>query len=184
MTRDELLSKLKIDLPCTADWSQMKGDDKVRHCSACGEDVYNVARMNEAELQKLFATEGRVCARLYRRRDGTVVTGDCSWVWAEARKKAEKVVDGWSLAGWVSVGAVLVVTVGLAGVTVFGDHIRKLYGTAAGGISAHPGAHHPRAGTPPPLPSGAQDFADGSEGVTAEEDGAGDRTSWRQHNAY
>jgi len=41
-------------------------------------NVYNFAEMTRDEVRDLLArTEGRVCARLYRRADGTVLTRDC-----------------------------------------------------------------------------------------------------------
>lgn len=56
----------------------MSGDERMRHCAACNLDVYNFAGMTRAEIGALLATaEGRVCARLYRRADGTVLTSDC-----------------------------------------------------------------------------------------------------------
>ncbi len=56
----------------------MSGDDRVRHCSLCSLNVYNFAEMTRAEIQSLLVrSEGRVCARLYRRADGTVITRDC-----------------------------------------------------------------------------------------------------------
>src|SRR5262249_46221013 len=56
----------------------MEGDDRVRFCGRCRKNVYNLSEMTEAEAQRLLVDkEGRLCARLYRRRDGTVLTKDC-----------------------------------------------------------------------------------------------------------
>jgi hypothetical protein len=56
----------------------MAGDDRVRHCTLCSLNVYNFAEMTRDEVRELLVrTEGRVCARLYRRADGTVLTRDC-----------------------------------------------------------------------------------------------------------
>jgi hypothetical protein len=56
----------------------MDGDERVRFCRQCGLHVYNLAEMTRAEAESLVArTEGRLCARLYRRADGTVLTKDC-----------------------------------------------------------------------------------------------------------
>jgi hypothetical protein len=56
----------------------MAGDERVRHCTLCDLNVYNFAAMTRDEVRELLMrTEGRVCARLYRRADGTLLTRDC-----------------------------------------------------------------------------------------------------------
>ena len=73
-----MLPKVQIANPCPADWNQMVGDDRVRHCSLCNLNVYNLCAITEPEaLQVLQNREGRLCARIYRRADGTVLTQDC-----------------------------------------------------------------------------------------------------------
>jgi hypothetical protein len=52
----------------------MVGDDRVRYCSGCKSNVYNFLAMTDAEIQALVAKpEGRLCARFYRRPDGTML---------------------------------------------------------------------------------------------------------------
>jgi hypothetical protein len=56
----------------------MPGDDRVRHCQSCNLNVYNFSAMTEREIRRLVAErEGRLCARLYRRSDGTILTQNC-----------------------------------------------------------------------------------------------------------
>jgi hypothetical protein len=56
----------------------MTGDDRVRFCGHCQLNVYNISELSRAEAETLIAsTEGRICARLYRRADGSVLTKDC-----------------------------------------------------------------------------------------------------------
>jgi hypothetical protein len=56
----------------------MAGDARVRHCTLCDLNVYNFAEMTREEVHALLQrSEGRVCARLFRRADGTVLTRDC-----------------------------------------------------------------------------------------------------------
>lgn len=56
----------------------MPGDDRIRSCPACSRAVYNIAAMTSDEVAALIAgREGRLCARLFRRADGTIVTADC-----------------------------------------------------------------------------------------------------------
>ena len=72
------LSDLRIARPCPADWSAMDGGERVRHCGLCHLNVYNLTALSEAESLRLIReTEGRVCVRLYRRADGTVLSRDC-----------------------------------------------------------------------------------------------------------
>jgi hypothetical protein len=73
-----MINNIRIASPCSADWEQMPGDDRVRHCHACNLNVYNLSAFTEREIRALVANrEGRLCARLYRRSDGTVLTQNC-----------------------------------------------------------------------------------------------------------
>jgi hypothetical protein len=74
----ELLPEIQIASPCTASWDSMAGDDRSRHCGECDLQVHNFAAMTTAEvLQLIRASDGRLCARLFRRSDGTYLTSDC-----------------------------------------------------------------------------------------------------------
>lgn len=56
----------------------MNGDDRPRFCPECQRNVYNFSSMTEAEVKRLVAqTEGRLCGRLYQRRDGTMLAKNC-----------------------------------------------------------------------------------------------------------
>ena len=72
------LEKIRIATPCPARWEEMAGDDRVRFCGTCRKNVYNLSALPRAEAEALVAGhEGRMCALLYRRTDGTVLTADC-----------------------------------------------------------------------------------------------------------
>lgn len=75
------MHEFRIASPCPADWEQMTGDDRVRHCAQCDLDVHNFSAMTEAEVDALVArasaSQSRLCARFYRRADGTILTQDC-----------------------------------------------------------------------------------------------------------
>jgi len=75
------LGAFHVASPCPSSWEKMIGDERVRHCSECNLNVYNLSAMTEREIEQLVqATQGRrLCARLYRRADGTVLTRDCPW---------------------------------------------------------------------------------------------------------
>lgn len=56
----------------------MQGDHRVRHCSECNLNVYNFSATPEREIQELLlAKNERLCARWFRRSDGTILTADC-----------------------------------------------------------------------------------------------------------
>ena len=72
------IQNIRIASPCPADWNKMIGDERVRHCAECNLNVYNLSAMTELEIRRLVAErEGRLCARLFRRADGTILTQNC-----------------------------------------------------------------------------------------------------------
>jgi len=90
MANDQL-ENLRIAVPCPASWEGMAGGERVRHCTLCSLNVYNVAEMTRDEVRELLVrTEGRVCARLYRRADGTVLTRDCPKGLRAVRQRASR----------------------------------------------------------------------------------------------
>lgn len=73
-----MLDQVKIASPCSESWDEMIGDERTRFCLKCEKNVYNVAAMTRDEAQQLIdESEGTACMRLYRRKDGTVITSDC-----------------------------------------------------------------------------------------------------------
>ena len=82
----DAIDQIEISSPCTVSWDEMRaagGDGRVRFCGQCRQNVYNVEAMSRVEARRLIAArEGRVCVRILRRPDGTVVTADC---WARLR---------------------------------------------------------------------------------------------------
>lgn len=72
------LSHVRVASPCPADWDTMIGDERVRFCGQCELKVYNLSAMTRTQAEDLIAgTEGRLCVRFYRRKDGSVLTRDC-----------------------------------------------------------------------------------------------------------
>lgn len=74
------LEVIDVASPCTEDWSKMDGDDAVRFCLKCSNNVYDLTQRTKQEIDALLALhEGDgVCVRMHRRRDGTLVTADCA----------------------------------------------------------------------------------------------------------
>lgn len=71
------LEGLKIAAPCPASWADMEGDDRTRFCRQCELHVHDLSAMTRAEGESLVAnTTGRLCTRMTRRPNGTIVTLD------------------------------------------------------------------------------------------------------------
>ena len=85
------LDKIKIASPCGANWNEMIGDDRKRHCAECKLNVYNLSDMTKDEAESfLLNSEGRVCLRIYRRTDGTLITRDCPVGFAKLKKRVSR----------------------------------------------------------------------------------------------
>lgn len=88
MSATDLLRNLGVASPCAAKWEEMAGDERVRFCSLCQLNVYNFKEMTRREVERLLTRkEGRVCARLYQRADGTLITRDCPRGLREVRQR-------------------------------------------------------------------------------------------------
>src|SRR5262245_42449716 len=62
--------RLEVASPCTVPWQSMRGDERVRHCSECRLDVFNLSGMSQREAEGLIESrQGRLCVRFYRRPD-------------------------------------------------------------------------------------------------------------------
>lgn len=72
------INSLRVASPCTVGWETMSGDERVRHCNSCELNIYNITEMTKLEVEDLITKrKDRVCIRLYKRADGTVLTKDC-----------------------------------------------------------------------------------------------------------
>ncbi|ATB49518.1 hypothetical protein MYMAC_005163 [Corallococcus macrosporus DSM 14697] len=150
MDTHALAERLTLATPCEMRWEDMRGDARVRHCGACRLSVHNLAEMTTLEVEALLQQGGRVCARLYRRPDGTVVTGDCRRIWRQQREEAATLL-GTALTATAALS--FIVVMGLLTLTLFGDNIRRMFGAAtAGALVAMP---PPAAGGPSAAASGA-----------------------------
>jgi len=73
------LDRISVAKPCSASWDEMTGDERSRLCAGCERQVYNISALTPMETRDLIAShEGkRLCIRLFKRTDGTVITRDC-----------------------------------------------------------------------------------------------------------
>ena len=99
-----VLDTVQIARPCPADWNAMnsvpgQARERVRHCEDCNLRVYNLSALRRADAEELLrSSEGRLCIRLYRREDGTVLTRDCSFF----RRVAGTSAAGARRAAWLA----------------------------------------------------------------------------------
>ena len=117
----DALDSVEIAIPCQVPWDSMPGNDQVRHCGQCKQNVYNVSELTRAEAMRLIG--GRACLRIYRRPDNTVMTSDCRARLRAARKKGLLVFAGTLLIVlWAQVCAQFVGLTGLKRLIGTGDH--------------------------------------------------------------
>jgi len=76
MTKNpDMLDRLQISVPCSTDWDQMTGKDRIRYCGECSRDVYDISRMTRNEAKALISSAtSRLCVRLIRDEDGSTLT--------------------------------------------------------------------------------------------------------------
>src|SRR5262245_4884267 len=72
------LGRVRVAAPGEAEWKWMYGDDRVRFCGQCSQNVFNLSAMTTEEAEDLIRrAEGRLCVRYYRRSDGSILTKNC-----------------------------------------------------------------------------------------------------------
>src|SRR6185436_10349844 len=93
-----VLDNLRVATPCTADWNQMTGDDRARHCGDCKKDVFNISGMTRDEAEALLIERaGNLCVRYYERQDGTILLADCE-IGVKRRRRRRWIAAGATLA--------------------------------------------------------------------------------------
>jgi hypothetical protein len=77
MRRNRLRLKVLSSAPCPQPWDAMQGNHRERHCASCDKRVHNFAAMTAREVEELVCKqEGRLCARVTYRHDGSIRTID------------------------------------------------------------------------------------------------------------
>lgn len=72
------LDRVTIPIRCHADWDLMAGDDRVRYCKGCEKSVYNLSALTRRQAEALVMEHGgKLCARIYQRPDGSILTQNC-----------------------------------------------------------------------------------------------------------
>lgn len=71
---------VRVEAACPVAWEDMAViTETIRHCDRCELRVYDLSDRSPSEIRALWrAHEGRLCAQVTVRGDGTVVAGDCA----------------------------------------------------------------------------------------------------------
>jgi hypothetical protein len=135
--KQSLLDNVRIASPCPALWSEMEGDNRLRHCKLCKLNVYDVSALNREEAEKMIRERsGRLCMRLYRRSDGRIITKDCPIGVAAVRKRIVYMV---AAAGAIAYAAMAKAsTFWISGEEPANSTFGQMYASAKDRFIAHP----------------------------------------------
>lgn len=88
------LDQLKVVSPCSTGWDRMPGDEKKRFCSECNKFVYDFSQMTRRQVEAIVSIHrGRMCARITRRPDGSLLTLETPAVHPVVARRASPVVN-------------------------------------------------------------------------------------------
>jgi hypothetical protein len=86
------LDNVRVASPCSANWNEMYGNERMRFCADCKLNVYNLSDMTRQEAENLIvSSEGRLCVRFFRRTDGTILTKNCPVGWQAVKRRVSRV---------------------------------------------------------------------------------------------
>jgi hypothetical protein len=79
----------RIASPCSEAWDSMSGDDRVRRCVRCDQNVFSLSALSRQDAEALLErTSGQLCTTYFQRADGTVLTADCPETrWLKLRRR-------------------------------------------------------------------------------------------------
>jgi hypothetical protein len=125
----------------------MDGDGRVRFCSLCKLNVYNISEMTQKEAETLLENRSsRTCLRLYRRPDGTLLTKDCP--------VGRRIIDGIKRQAYAIAATIAATFVAmLNATTVFGQQELKEFGQQKSSKIENPFVLGVSEGSPPTTPS-------------------------------
>ena len=64
MSKKSFIDSVEVGAPCSEEWNEMKGNDKVRFCSHCSKHVNNLSEMTRKQAMRLVrASHGDLCIR-------------------------------------------------------------------------------------------------------------------------
>lgn len=75
--RKDLLDRVSVEKPCTADWEKMLGNDEVRFCEHCAKSVHNLSAMTRKDAERLVKkSNGNLCIRYYTDKNKKIALRD------------------------------------------------------------------------------------------------------------
>jgi ankyrin repeat protein len=75
--RKDLLDRVSIEKPCTADWDKMFGNDAVRFCEHCAKRVHNLSAMTRRDAERLVKkSNGNLCIRYHTNKNKKILVRD------------------------------------------------------------------------------------------------------------
>src|SRR5215475_7681682 len=88
------LDQLQVVSPCSTGWDRMSGDEKKRFCSECNKFVYDFSQMTRRQVEAIVSIHrGRMCARVTRRPDGSLLTLETPPIHPTVSRRASPVVN-------------------------------------------------------------------------------------------
>ena len=100
---DSILDSICIAMPCSVDWNEMKGDNKVRLCGGCNKNVYNLSAMSKSEAEEVLSGPTLPCIQIMRSNEGAIVVDETAIL---TQGKSNVIRGFWSY-GKTAVSAVL-----------------------------------------------------------------------------
>ncbi len=95
MSSKDLLDQVQVKTPCEADWTSMRGNDRVRFCEHCNLSVHDLSQMTRKRARRLVAkSKGRLCIRYLRRPDGSMVTRAVPQKLFQIGRRASRIAAG------------------------------------------------------------------------------------------
>ncbi len=78
MSKKSLIDSIEVKSPCSANWNEMKGSDKVRFCGHCEFEVNNISALTRKQAMRLVRqSNGRICVHYVKNPvDNTPVFAD------------------------------------------------------------------------------------------------------------
>lgn len=95
MSTSKLLNSITIKEPCSADWDEMKGNDRARFCEHCSIEVTDLSRFTQADAVRLvLRSKGRLCLRIHRTPKGEVITREVAQQIHTISRRASRIAAG------------------------------------------------------------------------------------------
>jgi hypothetical protein len=93
--RTDLLDRINIASPCSADWDEMLGNEQVRFCRHCSLHVHDLSKITRKDAVKLVAaSKGKLCVRYSRRHDNTIHTATQAEPLARIKRRLSRIAAG------------------------------------------------------------------------------------------